>query len=200
PKIFCILFIQAHNIPINPSNESIAKLSKLDSTNSLSSPNLSYDTPKRTRFSFKPEHLVILETCFVENQYPDQKKREELAKMCNEARPCSERERVTEQIITHWFQNKRKISRKGPDEPNKSPNVNMIKQEQEQTDSNSPYGYQDYGDDSQKSCVSPPKSNMSDEEQFEDGDHVNPKWICLHEVMNKMFRNIECEKKTDRKY
>lgn len=139
----------------------------------LGGQNAGYDTPKRTRFSFKPEHLVILEKCFLENQYPDQKKREELAKMCNDARPCSERDRVTEQIITHWFQNKRKISRKGPDDQNnKSPCVNMLSfnSTQEQIESNSPYDYQDYGDDSQKSCVSPPKSNMSEEEQFEDGD------------------------------
>ena len=33
--------------------------------------------------------------------------------MCNEARgDVSERERVTEQIVTHWFQNKRKLNRK----------------------------------------------------------------------------------------
>lgn len=139
---------------------------------SLGAQNPTYDTPKRTRFSFKPEHLVILEKCFIENQYPDQKKREELAKMCNDARPCSERERVTEQIITHWFQNKRKMSRKGPDEQIQSPNVNMLllNSTQEQNESNSPYDYQDYGDDSQKPYASPIKSSMSDEEQFEDGD------------------------------
>lgn len=139
----------------------------------LGSQNASYDTPKRTRFSFKPEHLVILENCFLENQYPDQKKREELAKMCNDARPCSERDRVTEQIITHWFQNKRKISRKGPDDQNnKSPCVNTLSlgMAQEQTESNSPYDYKDYGDDSQKSVASLIKSSMSDDEQFEDGD------------------------------
>lgn len=55
----------------------------------------------------------ILEKAFLENQYPDQKRREDIARACNEARPCTEREKVTEQIITHWFQNKRKISRKG---------------------------------------------------------------------------------------
>lgn len=69
-----------------------------------------YDTPKRSRFSFKSEHLTILEKAFNENQYPDQKKREELARLCNEAKTGTER--VTEQIITHWFQNKRKIIRK----------------------------------------------------------------------------------------
>jgi hypothetical protein len=32
--------------------------------------------------------------------------------MCNGSRNCSDREKVTEQVITHWFQNKRKITRK----------------------------------------------------------------------------------------
>lgn len=35
-----------------------------------------------------------------------------MAKLCNEARACPDREKVTEQIITHWFQNKRKMNRK----------------------------------------------------------------------------------------
>jgi len=51
-----------------------------------------------------------LEKAFVENHYPDQKKREELAKQCNDLKTGSER--VTEQIITNWIQNKRKITRK----------------------------------------------------------------------------------------
>jgi hypothetical protein len=71
-----------------------------------------FDVQKRTRFSFKQDHLVILEKSFIDNPYPDQKKREELALLCNEARPCAEKDKVTEQVITHWFQNKRKINRK----------------------------------------------------------------------------------------
>ncbi len=56
----------------------------------------------------------ILEKSFVENPYPDPKKREELARLCNSIRSgdLTERERVTEQIVTHWFQNKRKLTRK----------------------------------------------------------------------------------------
>ncbi len=55
-----------------------------------------------------------MEKSFLENPYPDPKKREELARMCNSIRSgdLTERERVTEQIVTHWFQNKRKLSRK----------------------------------------------------------------------------------------
>ncbi|CAF0756404.1 unnamed protein product [Brachionus calyciflorus] len=172
------IYLQAHNIPINSSNESISKLTKLDSSQTLSSSfnnvtNISYDTPKRTRFSFKPEHLLVLEKCFIENQYPDQKKREELAKLCNDARPCTDREKVTEQIITHWFQNKRKITRKGPDDQSKSPNnINSLlsaNSVQDQCESNSPYEY--FVDDTHKSSViSPCKSNMSDEDLLEDND------------------------------
>lgn len=91
----------ASNLKIEPSSQN-------NGFNNVT--NTSYDAPRRSRFSFKSEHLVILEKAFIENQYPDQKKREELSKLCNEAKPCSER--VTEQIITHWFQNKRKITRK----------------------------------------------------------------------------------------
>lgn len=33
--------------------------------------------------------------------------------MCNQAKPCStDRERVTEQVVTNWFQNKRKFAKK----------------------------------------------------------------------------------------
>lgn len=68
---------------------------------------------RRTRFSFKPEHLVILENYFVDNQYPDSTKREELARLCNQARggDVSEKERVTEQMVMNWFQNKRNLRR-----------------------------------------------------------------------------------------
>lgn len=121
------IFHQAHNISINPNiisntngsqqlnsqDKSVGDIksennSSFQSFNNVT--NTTYDPPKRSRFSFKSEHLVILEKAFIENQYPDQKKREELSKQCNESKPCYER--VTEQIITHWFQNKRKITRK----------------------------------------------------------------------------------------
>lgn len=124
------IYLQAHNITLT-SNDHISKAPKLE-VSDINSPNLpvasftnvtntSYDQPKRTRFSFKTEHLLILEKAFLENQYPDQKRREDIARACNEARPCTEREKVTEQIITHWFQNKRKISRKANCEDQSSP-------------------------------------------------------------------------------
>ncbi len=58
--------------------------------------------------------LKILEKSFIDCPYPDPKKREELARLCNSIRngELTEREKVTEQIVTHWFQNKRKLTRK----------------------------------------------------------------------------------------
>lgn len=129
------IFHQAHNISVNPNlsnndrsngmhalsahDKSISSHNKHE-TSQVNSSNISFnnvtntayinDTPKRSRFSFKPEHLAILEKAFVETQYPDQKRREEISKQCNDAKPCPEK--VTEQIVTHWFQNKRKITRK----------------------------------------------------------------------------------------
>lgn len=87
----------------NTANDHCSKSIKLENTTPtvpyssfLNVTNTAYDTPKRTRFSFKQEHLLvksllfvsveksliknikykkILEKCFIENQYPDQKKR-----------------------------------------------------------------------------------------------------------------------------
>ena len=64
----------------------------------------------------KKKFIQILEKSFTDNPYPDPKKREELAKLCNSVRhsnDISDRDRVTEQIVTHWFQNKRKLTRRG---------------------------------------------------------------------------------------
>ncbi|CAF0756817.1 unnamed protein product [Didymodactylos carnosus] len=95
--------------------EPSAKVIKLDTNSSL----MSFEAPKRTRFTFRPEHLDILEKAFIDNPYPDPRRREELARVCNEARSkaegtevLNERERVTEQIVTHWFQNKRKMTKR----------------------------------------------------------------------------------------
>lgn len=134
------IFLQAHKISLannsnNNSNSNTTSLASItnDSLSSLNQyssfatnvTNIAHETPKRTRFSFKPEHLAILENAFSENQYPDQKKREEITKLCNGSRNCSEREKVTEQVITHWFQNKRKITRKlNSDDSTKSPVLN----------------------------------------------------------------------------
>merc|ERR1712127_862830 len=70
------IFHQAHNISVNPnisnntngshqSNEKSLNTKFENGSNNHSSfnnvTNVAYDTPKRSRFSFKPEHLVILE-------------------------------------------------------------------------------------------------------------------------------------------
>ncbi len=86
--------------------------------NNNSSP-VSFDAPKRTRFTFRPEHLDILEKAFIDNPYPDPRRREDIARVCNEARTridgtievLNERDRVTDAIVTHWFQNKRKMAK-----------------------------------------------------------------------------------------
>ena len=100
---------------------------------------VAFDAPKRTRFTFRPEHLdvrihkekkkkseeafvlliQILEKAFLENPYPDPRRREDIARICNEARTridgtnevLNERDRVTDAIVTHWFQNKRKMAK-----------------------------------------------------------------------------------------
>ncbi|CAF3432851.1 unnamed protein product [Rotaria socialis] len=87
-------------------------------TNTNVSP-VSFDAPKRTRFTFRPEHLDILEKAFLDNPYPDPRRREDIARVCNEARTriegtnevLNERDRVTDAIVTHWFQNKRKMAK-----------------------------------------------------------------------------------------
>ncbi|CAF1083460.1 unnamed protein product, partial [Adineta ricciae] len=87
-------------------------------TNSNTS-SASFDAPKRTRFTFRPEHLDILEKAFLDNPYPDPRRREEIARICNDARTrvdgnnelLTDRDRVTDAIVTHWFQNKRKMAK-----------------------------------------------------------------------------------------
>ncbi|CAF1299785.1 unnamed protein product [Adineta ricciae] len=94
-----------------------ARLSESQSSNNLSP--VSFDAPKRTRFTFRPEHLDILEKAFIDNPYPDPRRREDIARVCNEARTrtdganevLNERDRVTDAIVTHWFQNKRKMAK-----------------------------------------------------------------------------------------
>lgn len=60
-----------------------------------------------------------MEKAFLENPYPDPRRREDIARICNEARTriegihevLNERDRVTDAIVTHWFQNKRKMAK-----------------------------------------------------------------------------------------
>ena len=42
---------------------------------------------RRERFTFKPKHLEVLESCFKDNPYPSYEQRETIANMCNQA--CS---------------------------------------------------------------------------------------------------------------
>lgn len=74
--------------------------------------------PRRERFVFRPNHLEILERYFQDNNYPSYETREEIAKACNAVtetvagRELTEREKVTAQIISNWFANKRKELKK----------------------------------------------------------------------------------------
>jgi len=105
---------------LTSTSEPPTKMTRLcePQNNSGASP-VAFDAPKRTRFTFRPEHLDILEKAFLDNPYPDPRRREELARQCNDARTridganevLNERDRVTDAIVTHWFQNKRKMAK-----------------------------------------------------------------------------------------
>ncbi|KAJ8348013.1 hypothetical protein SKAU_G00266020 [Synaphobranchus kaupii] len=66
-----------------------------------------------SRFTWRKECLSIMEGFFMENQYPDEAKREEIANACNcviQKPGCklSEFERVTALKVYNWFANRRK--------------------------------------------------------------------------------------------
>ncbi|XP_029022228.1 homeobox-containing protein 1 isoform X6 [Betta splendens] len=66
-----------------------------------------------SRFTWRKECQSIMESFFVENQYPDEAKREEIASACNSViqKPgckLSEFERVTALKVYNWFANRRK--------------------------------------------------------------------------------------------
>uniref|UniRef100_H3AT67 Homeobox-containing protein 1 n=1 Tax=Latimeria chalumnae TaxID=7897 RepID=H3AT67_LATCH len=66
-----------------------------------------------SRFTWRKECLSVMESYFVENQYPDEAKREEIANACNAViqKPgakLSEFERVTALKVYNWFANRRK--------------------------------------------------------------------------------------------
>ncbi|XP_048849718.1 homeobox-containing protein 1 isoform X3 [Brienomyrus brachyistius] len=66
-----------------------------------------------SRFTWRKECQSIMESFFIENQYPDEAKREEIANACNFAiqKPgckLSEFERVTALKVYNWFANRRK--------------------------------------------------------------------------------------------
>lgn len=74
--------------------------------------------PRRERFVFRAGHLEILERYFQDNNYPSYETREHIAQSCNvvtqntAGRELTEREKVTTQIISNWFANKRKELKK----------------------------------------------------------------------------------------
>ncbi|MBN3320585.1 HMBX1 protein, partial [Atractosteus spatula] len=66
-----------------------------------------------SRFTWRKECLSVMESFFIENQYPDESKREEIASACNTViqKPgckLSEFERVTALKVYNWFANRRK--------------------------------------------------------------------------------------------
>ncbi|XP_062265755.1 homeobox-containing protein 1 isoform X1 [Platichthys flesus] len=66
-----------------------------------------------SRFTWRKECQSIMESFFMENQYPDEAKREEIASACNSViqKPgckLSEFERVTALKVYNWFANRRK--------------------------------------------------------------------------------------------
>ncbi|XP_053303211.1 homeobox-containing protein 1 isoform X2 [Pleuronectes platessa] len=66
-----------------------------------------------SRFTWRKECQSIMESFFMENQYPDETKREEIASACNSViqKPgckLSEFERVTALKVYNWFANRRK--------------------------------------------------------------------------------------------
>ncbi|MBN3306371.1 HMBX1 protein, partial [Amia calva] len=66
-----------------------------------------------SRFTWRKECLSVMESFFIENQYPDEAKREEIASACNvviQKPGCklSEFERVTALKVYNWFANRRK--------------------------------------------------------------------------------------------
>ncbi|GAB6033024.1 Homeobox-containing protein 1 [Chamberlinius hualienensis] len=65
---------------------------------------------KRERFTFKSAHLTILEKYYNVDPYPDSQTREQIVEECNRAmnRDLTEREKVTINVVTNWFNNRRK--------------------------------------------------------------------------------------------
>ncbi|KAG7457724.1 hypothetical protein MATL_G00230310 [Megalops atlanticus] len=66
-----------------------------------------------SRFTWRKECQSIMESFFIENQYPDEARREEIANACNSViqKPgckLSEFERVTALKVYNWFANRRK--------------------------------------------------------------------------------------------
>lgn len=68
---------------------------------------------KRERFTFKAAHLAILEKYYNADPYPDTQTREQIVEECNRAmakpdRELTDKERVSLNVVTNWFNNRRK--------------------------------------------------------------------------------------------
>ncbi|XP_029315867.1 homeobox-containing protein 1-like isoform X2 [Cottoperca gobio] len=66
-----------------------------------------------SRFTWRKECLAVMESYFLDNQYPDEAKREEIATACNAViqkpgKKLSDLERVTSLKVYNWFANRRK--------------------------------------------------------------------------------------------
>jgi len=112
-------FLSNYTSSCEPPTKMARLMESPSNNNPTNTSSNAFDAPKRTRFTFRPEHLDILEKAFIDNPYPDPRRREDLARLCNEARArvdgtnelLNERDRVTDAIVTHWFQNKRKMAK-----------------------------------------------------------------------------------------
>ncbi|KAI3381395.1 hypothetical protein SNEBB_005190 [Seison nebaliae] len=115
---------QHHNVEMRQKENSklLFKPLKVFSCNSLpnkqNSSNANQINHKRSRFTFKTEHLLIMNKKYQYNPYPDSRQRIQIAYECNlrygqstnrNVNQLKKNEIVTKQIVTHWFQNKRKL-------------------------------------------------------------------------------------------
>ncbi|KAL8577413.1 hypothetical protein ACOMHN_021593 [Nucella lapillus] len=71
-------------------------------------------TPRRERFTFRTQHLEVLEAVFKSKQYPTYTERVDIAQRCNDSvemvfgRALGEKECMTPQNVAYWFSNRRK--------------------------------------------------------------------------------------------
>uniref|UniRef100_G3PPM5 Homeobox-containing protein 1 n=1 Tax=Gasterosteus aculeatus TaxID=69293 RepID=G3PPM5_GASAC len=79
----------------------------------LGSPPGGFRLRRGSRFTWRKECLAVMESYFIDNQYPDESKREEIATACNAViqkpgKKLSDLERVTSLKVYNWFANRRK--------------------------------------------------------------------------------------------
>uniref|UniRef100_A0A1A8J039 Uncharacterized protein n=1 Tax=Nothobranchius kuhntae TaxID=321403 RepID=A0A1A8J039_NOTKU len=120
-----------------------------------------------SRFTWRKECQSIMESFFMENQYPDEAKREEIANACNSViqKPgckLSEFERVTALKVYNWFANRRK-------EMKRRANIEAAILESHGIEVPSPSGH----------------SNGEEGEMQEFGDHVNHRFSEQEDVSSQ---------------